>query len=102
LRLVILAQWLDCSPGEVILTKGQQISEAIVLVSGKVDAVLGNATRMPLRSGQLIADVSAYSGLVSPVDVLVCGPAALAKWNLQLLIEFMASNRNCAPISCEL
>ncbi|MGL4967344.1 MAG: Crp/Fnr family transcriptional regulator [Inquilinus sp.] len=91
LRLVSLAQWLDYSPGEVILTKGQQISDAIVLVSGKVDAVLGSETRMPLRPGQLIGDVSAYSGLVSPVDVVVSGPAALAKWNLQLLSEFMAS-----------
>jgi hypothetical protein len=91
LRLVSLAQWVDCSPGEVILKKGQQISDAIVLVSGEVEVVLANKTRMALRPGQLIGDVSAYSGLASPVDVVACGPAALAKWDLQHLREFMAS-----------
>jgi CRP-like cAMP-binding protein len=91
LRLVSLARWVDCSPGEIILKKGQQISDAVVLVSGEVEAVLGNRTRMALRPGQLIGDVSAYSGLASPVDVVACGPAALAKWDLQQLREFMAS-----------
>jgi CRP-like cAMP-binding protein len=91
LRLVSLARWVDCSPGEVILKKGQRISHAIVLVSGQVEAVLGDKTRMALRPGQLIGDVSAYSGLASPVDVVVCGPTALAKWDLQQLREFMAS-----------
>jgi len=90
LRLVNLAQWLDCSPGEVILKKGQHMSDAAVLVSGEVEAVLGK-TRMALRPGQLIGDVSAYSGLASPVDVVACGPAALVKWDLQHLREFTAS-----------
>jgi CRP-like cAMP-binding protein len=46
---------------------------------------------MALRPGQLIGDVSAYSGLASPVDVVACGPAALVKWDLQHLREFTAS-----------
>ena len=46
---------------------------------------------MALRPGQLIGDVSAYSGLASPVDVMACGPAALVKWDLQHLREFTAS-----------
>jgi hypothetical protein len=54
-------------------------------------AVLGNKTRMALRPGQLIGDVSAYSGLASPVDVVACGRAVLAKWDLQQQREFMAS-----------
>jgi len=91
LRLVNLAQWLDCSPGEVILKKGQHVSDAVVLVSGELEAVLVNKTRMALRPGQLIGDVSAYSGLASPVDVVACGPAALVKWDLQHLREFTAS-----------
>lgn len=96
LRLVNLAQWLDCSPGEVILKKGQQVSDAVVLVSGKLEAVLGNRTRMALRPGQLIGDVSVYSGLASPVDVMACGPAALVKWDLQHLREFTASRARTA------
>jgi CRP-like cAMP-binding protein len=91
LRLFSLAQWIDCSPSEVILKKGQQISDAVVLVSGEVEAVLGGNTRMVLRPGQLIGDVSAYSGLASPMDVVARGPAALARWDLQQLREFMAS-----------
>ena len=91
LRLVSLAQWVVCPPGEVILKKGQQISDAVVLISGEVEAVLGSKTRMALRPGQLIGDVGAYSGLASPVDVVACGPSALAKWDLQQLREFMAS-----------
>jgi Cyclic nucleotide-binding domain len=91
LRLVNLIQWLDCSPGEVILKKGQQVSDAVVLVSGEVEAVLGNKTRMALHPGQLIGDVSAYSGLASPVAVVARSPAVLAKWDLQHLREFTAS-----------
>ena len=91
LRLVSLARWVECSPGEIILMRGQQISDAVVLVSGEVEAVLGNKTRMALRPGQLIGDVSAYSGLASPVDAVACSRAVLAKWDLQQLSEFMAS-----------
>ena len=91
LRLVSLAQWLECPPGEAILKRGQPISDAIVLISGDVEALLGDKMKLALRPGQLIGDVSAYSGLASPVDVVACGPAALAKWNLQQLREFMAS-----------
>ena len=36
LRLVSLARWVS-SPGEVILKKGQQISEAIVVISGDLE-----------------------------------------------------------------
>jgi Popeye-like protein len=91
LKLVNLVQWLDCSQGEVILKKGQQVSDAVVLVSGEVEAVLGDKMRLALRPGQLIGDVSAYSGLASPVDVVARGPAALAKWDLQHLRDFTAS-----------
>jgi len=91
LRLVNLAQWIDCSPGEAILKKGQHISDALVLVSGQVEAVIGEKTVLTLRPGQLIGDVSVYSGLASPVDVVARGTAVLAKWDLQHLREFTAS-----------
>jgi CRP-like cAMP-binding protein len=91
LRLVNLVEWIDCSPGEVILRKGQQVSDAVVLVSGKLEAVLGNKTTMALHPGQLIGDVSVYSGLASAVDVVARTPAVLAKWDLEHLREFTAS-----------
>src|ERR1700759_4099311 len=79
LRLVTLVRWVDCSPGEVILEKGQQIADAIVFISGDLEAILSSKTRMAIRPGQLIGDVSAYSGLVSPVDVVARGAGTLAK-----------------------
>jgi CRP-like cAMP-binding protein len=90
LRLASLARWVDCARGEVVLEKGQQISEAIVLISGELEASLDSRTRMALRAGQLIGDVSAYSGLVSPMDVVARGPGKLAKWDLRQLREFTA------------
>src|SRR5580704_13436153 len=35
LKLASLARWVDFLPGEVIVKKGQQISDAIVLISGE-------------------------------------------------------------------
>jgi Popeye protein conserved region len=91
LRLVSLVRWVDCSAGEVILKKGQQIADAIILISGDLEAILGSKTRMAIRPGQLIGDVSAYSGLASPVDVVARGTGTLAKWELRDLREFTAS-----------
>ena len=91
LKLVNLVQWIDCSPGELILREGQHISDALVLVTGEVEAVIGGKIVLTLRPGHLIGDVSVYSGLASPVDVVARGPAVLAKWDLQHLREFTAS-----------
>ena len=91
LKLVSLAQWVDCSPGEIILAKGQHISEAIVVMAGDLEAIISGNSRMVLRPGQLIGDVSAYSGLASPADVVARGTGILAKWDLQHVREFTAS-----------
>jgi CRP-like cAMP-binding protein len=91
LKLVSLARWVDCSPGEVILEKGQHISEAIVVIEGDLEAIVSGNTRMALRPGQLIGDVSAYSGLASPADVVARGPGILAKWDLRHVREFTES-----------
>ena len=56
LKLVSLARWVDCSPGEVILEKGQHISEAIVVIAGDLEAILSGNSRMALRPGQLIGE----------------------------------------------
>jgi CRP-like cAMP-binding protein len=91
LELVTLARWTDCSPGEVILRKGQQIPDAIVLVSGEIEAVLNGRTIIALRPGQLIGDAGAYSGLASPADVLARSRGTLAVWDLRHLTEFTKS-----------
>jgi Popeye protein conserved region len=91
LKLASLARWTDLSPGEVIVKAGHHISEAIVLVSGETEAVIGGKTAFTYHPGQLIGNVSAYSGLVSPVDVVVRGPARVAAWDLEHLREFTQS-----------
>jgi Popeye protein conserved region len=88
LKLVSLACWVDLSPGELIIKKGQQISDAIVLISGEIEAIVSGKTILTFRPGQLIGDVSAYSGLVSPTDVKACGPVRLASWNMNHMREF--------------
>jgi CRP-like cAMP-binding protein len=91
LRLASLARWVDCSRGEVILKKGQQISEAVVVITGDLEAIHSGNSRLAIRPGQLIGDVSAYSGLASPADVVARGPGTLAKWDLRHVREFTAS-----------
>ncbi len=91
LKLVNLARWVDCSPGDVILEKGRPISDVTVLISGEVEAMLTSETRMAFRPGQLIGDVSVYSGLSSPVDVMARSYGTVIKWDWRHLVEFMAS-----------
>jgi hypothetical protein len=88
LRMASLARWVDFSPGEVIVKKGQQISEAIVLIAGDTEAVFSGKTNLEYRPGQLIGNVSAYSGLVSPMDVVARGHARLAMWDMEHMREF--------------
>jgi CRP-like cAMP-binding protein len=91
LKLVALARWSECSPGEVIVRKGRRVPDAIVLISGEIEAVLDRKTTIALRPGQLIGDVSAYSGLASPADVVARSRGTFAVWDLQQLREFTAS-----------
>jgi CRP-like cAMP-binding protein len=89
-------RWVDLSPGQLIVEKGQQISHAIILISGEIEAVLSDKTILAYRPGQLIGNVSAYSGLVSPMDVIARGPARLAMWEMDHIKELM-TGRNFAP-----
>ena len=91
LKLASLARWVACSPGEVIVEKGQPVSDAIVLISGEMEAIVSSKSRMALRPGQLIGDAGAYSGLASPVDVVARSYGTRAKWDLGRLAEFTAS-----------
>jgi hypothetical protein len=91
LKMASLARWVHRSPGEAIVKKGEQISEAIVLFSGETEGILDGKTILVYRPGQLIGNVSAYSGLASPMDVVARGPVRLATWDLQHIREFTAS-----------
>jgi CRP-like cAMP-binding protein len=67
------------------------VSEAIVVITGDLEAILRGNSRIALRPGQLIGDVSAYSGSASPADVVARGPGTLARWDLRHVREFTAS-----------
>jgi hypothetical protein len=91
LKLASLVRWVDLSPGELIVEKGQQVSNAIVLISGAIEAVVSGKAVLAYRPGQLIGNVSAYSGLISPTDVIARGPVRLASWDIEHLREFTVS-----------
>ena len=91
LRLVSLAEWVDCLPGDIILQKGKQASDAFVIVSGDFDAVFSGETTIALGPGQLVGSASAYSGLASQADVVARGPGLLARWDLGQLRDFAAT-----------
>lgn len=91
LKLINLGRWVDCLPGHLILEKDRPISDVTVLISGDVEAIFASGTRMAFRPGQLIGDVSVYSGLASPVDVVARSYGTLVKWDWRQLVEFMAS-----------
>jgi CRP-like cAMP-binding protein len=87
-KMASLARWVDCLPGDEILKKGRPIPDAIVLIAGQIEAVAHNKAILTYHPGQLIGSVNAYNGLVSPIDVVARGPARLAMWDLEHLIEF--------------
>jgi CRP-like cAMP-binding protein len=91
LKMVSLARWVDLSPGEVIVRKDHHISEAIVLISGETQAVFDGKAAFAYRPGQVIGNVSAHSGFVSPMDVVARGNARLAIWDLEHRREFTQS-----------
>jgi CRP-like cAMP-binding protein len=91
LRLVTFARWADCTPGEIIFKTGQQISDAVILISGEIEATLNGKTILVFRPGQLIGDVNAYNGLASPADVVARSPGTLAKWDLRHIRELTES-----------
>jgi CRP-like cAMP-binding protein len=92
LRLVSLVQWIECSPGEVILEKGKLISDASVIISGEVEVVLNGETRITLQPGQLIGTVVASDcGLTSGAEFVAHSSVSLARWDLRQLTEFAAS-----------
>jgi hypothetical protein len=91
LKMASLARWIELPPGMLIFKKDHRISDAVILLSGEIDAVLDGKVFWVYRPGQLIGNVSAYSGLVSPVDVVTRGRTRLAMWDMEQMAEFTAN-----------
>ena len=89
-KLAALAKWSECEPGQFILRKGQNLAEAIVLISGQVDALADGRAVLSLRAGQLIGDANAFAELANPFDVVVRSRARIAVWDIKHVREFLA------------
>lgn len=89
-KLAALAKWRECEPGEFILRKGQNIAQAIVLISGQVDEVVDGRAVLSLRPGQLIGDVNAFAELANPFDVVARTRARIAVWDIKHVRGFLA------------
>jgi hypothetical protein len=89
LRLTSLARWVTCPAGEKILKKGQIAEEAIILISGDVEAILNDSAILKYRPGEIIGDANVYSGIANPVDIVARTPLRLAKWNIAQLRAFL-------------
>jgi CRP-like cAMP-binding protein len=65
------------------------ITQAMIMVTGEIDAHLGDSNKVALHPGQLIGTEIAFSGLPSPADAVVVSPARIISWNLDLLRKFL-------------
>jgi CRP-like cAMP-binding protein len=91
LRLASLARWVACSAGDVVLKKNHVAEDAIVLISGEVEARLGDKVILRYRPGELIGDANAYSGTPIPVDIVARTPLTLVKWDIARLRAYLES-----------
>jgi CRP-like cAMP-binding protein len=91
LKLLSLAEWVDCSPGDVIIEKGKHSSGVMIMTSGDIEAVINEKIRANIRPGQLIGTPEIFGGLDSPVEMVVRAPSRLARWNVGRVREFAAS-----------
>jgi CRP-like cAMP-binding protein len=89
LKLASLGWWIEWPAGQVLINKGQMITQAMIMVTGEIDAHLGDGNKVALHPGQLIGTEIAFSGLPSPADVVVVSPARVISWNLDLLRKFL-------------
>jgi CRP-like cAMP-binding protein len=91
LKLLSLATWADCSADERLLEKGKKASEVMIMLSGKVQAVVNDTRAVDFQAGQLIGSAEVLGGLGSPVDIVTREPSRVVKWNVERVREFAAS-----------
>lgn len=89
LKLASLARWIDYPAGQILINKGQVVTQAMIIVRGKADVRLSDGSTIALHPGQLVGTEIAFSGLPSPADVMVVSPSLVVSWNLALLRKFV-------------
>lgn len=91
LKLLGLAEWVDCESGEIIAEKGKSPSSVMIMISGQIEAVFDDNVRVNLQPGQLIGTLEVYGGLANPVDMVVREPSKVVRWPVSQVREFTAS-----------
>jgi len=90
LKLATLARWADYPAGAILIERGQEPTQAMVMISGAIEARFReNDQVVPLHPGQLIGTEFAFTGLPSPADIVVTSPARIVAWNLALVRKFL-------------
>jgi hypothetical protein len=89
LKFADLATWETCLAGAKIVERGQVADEAIVLISGEVEAIASDRPILKYLPGQLIGDTNVYSGIAGPLDVVATSASRLARRNLAQLHAFL-------------
>ena len=89
LKLATLARWADYPAGAILIKRGQDPTQAMVMISGAIEARFSEHDQVPIHPGQLIGTEFAFSGLPSPADIVVTSPARIVAWNLALVRKFL-------------
>jgi len=91
LKLLSLAEWVDCEAGEQVAEKGKALSSVMIMFSGQLEAVLNDKDRIQFHPGELIGTLEVYGGLPNPVDIFVREPSRVVQWSASRVREFTAS-----------
>jgi CRP-like cAMP-binding protein len=89
LKLATLARWADYPAGAMLIERGECPTQAMVMISGAIEARFGEHDQVPIHPGQLIGTEFAFSGLPSPADIVVTSPARIVAWDLALVRRFL-------------
>jgi CRP-like cAMP-binding protein len=91
IKLMGLAEWQDCRPGEVIVKKGKSVGNLMIMTTGEINATITGNEMIDIRPGQIIGTLEVFGNLQSPIDIIVRQPSRLVRWNISRVQEFAAS-----------
>ena len=84
-KLLSLAEWIDCEGGEIIAEKGKSFGGLMIMIDGDIEV---EGIGVSIRPGQLIGTLEVFGDLVSPVEMVARQPSRLVRWNVDQVREF--------------
>ena len=91
MTLLSFGEWKDVRPGEFLLRKGQPTRDIMVMVSGEIEAILDEKSRVKFRPGDLVGTIAVYADLHVPIDVVVVRSSKIVVWQVDHVREFAAN-----------